>query len=416
MSNKISVLFFIKKTKTNKLGLAPIYIRITINGERFELATGKNTDVMKWSSEAGKIIGKSEDASSVNAHLDALKVKVFNIETALTKKSEILNVQDFKNKFLGTDEKQRMLISIFELHNKKMKALVPNQYSENTLKKFKTTLKHLQEFILKEYNMTDIAISRINIAFINDFDFYLRAVKSCNNNSTVKYVRNFSKIIRECYQNEWIARDPFYNYKFTLEHVEIEFLAQHEIDSMYAREFSITRLELVRDIYIFSCYTGLAYIDIDQLTKDNLVIGIDGSKWIFKNRQKTDIASHIPLLPIAEEILEKYKNHPRSVDKGKLLPILSNQKMNSYLKEIADICGIKKELTFHSSRHTFGTTVTLANGVPIESVSKMLGHGSLRTTQHYARVLDLKVSDDMNALKQKLSGAANKTVAKIVVN
>ena len=178
---------------------------------------------------------------------------------------------------------------------------------------------------------------------------------------------------------------------------------QDELDVIYNKQFSTARLNQVKDIYLFSCFTGLAYIDVKKLKKDNISIGIDGNKWIFTHRQKTDTASKIPLLPIAEEIIENYANHPQCLNEGKLLPILSNQRMNSYLKEIADVCGINKDLTFHTARHTFATTVTLSNGVPIETVSKMLGHTNIKTTQHYAKILDKKVSHDMEQLKQVLS-------------
>ena len=186
-------------------------------------------------------------------------------------------------------------------------------------------------------------------------------------------------------------------------------MVEEELEVMANKEIKFERLALVRDIFLFSCYTGLAYIDVKQLSSLNINIGIDGFKWIFTNRQKTDTKSNIPLLPMAEEIIAKYKDHPQCINQGKLLPILSNQKMNAYLKELADMCGIQKELTFHIARHTFATSVTLTNGVPIESVSKMLGHKNLRTTQHYAKILDKKVSEDMQILRLKL-GVKNSEV------
>jgi site-specific recombinase XerD len=198
-----------------------------------------------------------------------------------------------------------------------------------------------------------------------------------------------------------LDKDPFVNYKSKFREVVRAFLSQDEIDAIAAKKFSIERLDQVRDIFLFSCYTGLAYIDVKQLTRNNIGVGIDAEKWIFTSRQKTDTQSNIPLLPMAEEVLNKYKNHPQSNNEKSLLPVLSNQKMNSYLKEIADVCGITKELTFHIARHTFATTVTLTNGVSIESVSKMLGHRSIKTTQHYAKILDRKVSDDMKQLREK---------------
>ncbi|MBC7525152.1 MAG: integrase catalytic domain-containing protein, partial [Flavobacterium sp.] len=211
------------------------------------------------------------------------------------------------------------------------------------------------------------------------------------------------KVIKICLDNDWITKNPFSNYKAKLNEVEREFLSELEINNLINKDFSIQRLALVRDIFVFSCFTGLAYIDVKNLTLNHINIGIDGNKWIFTHRQKTETPSKIPLLPIPEMLIEKYKSHPQCVNQNKLLPILTNQRMNSYLKEIAAACGINKELTFHIARHTFATTVTLSNGVPIETVSKMLGHKNIQTTQHYAKVLEKKVSEDMKILRDKFS-------------
>lgn len=215
--------------------------------------------------------------------------------------------------------------------------------------------------------------------------------------------------------NDWIEKDPFLKYKGKVREVERVYLSQEEIESILNKEFKIRRLELVRDMFLFSCFTGLAYIDVFNLTKSNIIIGIDGNKWVSTHRQKTESVSKIPILPVTQMVIDKYENHPLCLNENRLLPILSNQKMNAYLKEIADICEIDKELTFHIARHTFATTVTLTNGVPIESVSKMLGHKNLRTTQHYAKVLDKKVSEDMKILKEKFT-ADNFTNHKLMYN
>jgi site-specific recombinase XerD len=251
--------------------------------------------------------------------------------------------------------------------------------------------------------VNDISINKIDYAFVTEFEFYLRSVKKCNNNTAVKYVRNFRKIIKICLDNDWLDKDPTTRYEGKMKEVERDFLTEEELLKIYNKKISSERLQLVRDIFIFSCYTGLAYIDVKGLKKDHIGIGIDGEKWIFKNRQKTETKSKIPILPIAEEIIEKYSNHPKCLNENSILPILTNQKMNAYLKEIGDLCDIPKEITFHMARHTFATSVTLTNGVPIETVSKMLGHKNLHTTQHYAKVLDRKVSEDMSLLKHKLS-------------
>ena len=402
MSNKISILFLAKSSRALKNGLLPVYLRLTYQGKRLELSTGKFVDKSKWSPTAGKIKSNSEESRLINSHLDTLRNKVYEVENILLRKSNNINLAEFKNNFLGIEENAHMLLEEFHIHNNKMQCLIPSQYSINTLKKFKTTLNHVEEFLKFKYKIKDIKISKIDISLINEFDYYLRTEKNCNNNSTIKYVRNFGKIVQNCFNNDWIEKNPFAKYKSKLEVVEKDILDKFELEKMYSKVFTIERLDVVKDLYLFACFTGLSFVDIEKLTASNLTIGIDGNQWIHTHRQKTKIRSNIPLLPIPQSIIEKYKNHPKCIEKGILLPLLSNQKMNSYLKEIADICGINKELTFHSSRHTFATTVTLANGVPMESVSKMLGHSSLRTTQMYAKILDSKVSEDMEILKDKL--------------
>jgi len=391
----------VKSSKATKSGLVPIYQRITINGARIELSTSKFVERSKWNASAGKIKGTNEEARLINSHLDILRSKVYETENWMINNSQDINAQTFKNKFLGVEEKQRQLILIFEDHNKRMKELIGSTFANNTFKKYETTLSHIKEFLKVQYNLNDISIKRVDIAFINDFDFFLRHTKKCNNNSTIKYIRNFGKIIKQCYVNGWLERDPMLNYKGKVKEIERVYLAQEEIELLLNKEFKIKRLELVRDMFLFSCFTGLAYIDVYNLTNSNIIIGIDGEKWISTKRQKTESPSRIPILPVSQMIIDKYENHPQCKNEGKLLPILSNQKMNAYLKELADVCEIDKELTFHIARHTFATIVTLTNGVPIESVSKMLGHKNIRTTQHYAKVLDKKVSEDMKILKDK---------------
>ena len=403
MKHKMSILFYVKSSKAAKNGLLPIYQRITINSVRLELSTNRFVEKSKWNTSAGKMKGNSEEARLINSHLDLLKIKIYETEKHFLNNNLEINAQTFKNKLLGVEEKQRKLISIFEQHNIRMKELIGKEYSINTFKKYETTISHTKEFLKHQYSINDISITQINIAFLNDFDFYLRTIKNCNNNSTIKYMRNFGKIVKQCYVNGWIEKDPYLNYKGKVKEVERVFLSQEDIETLINKEIKIQRLDLVRDMFLFSCFSGLAYIDVFNLKKYNIVRGIDGDKWISTHRQKTDVASKIPILPVTKMIIDKYENHPQSINQDKLLPILSNQKMNAYLKELADICNIDKELTFHIARHTFATTVTLTNGVPIESVSKMLGHKNLRTTQHYAKVLDRKVSDDMQLLKQKLS-------------
>jgi site-specific recombinase XerD len=401
MKAKITVHIYAKTSKANKNGQLPIYFRLTVNGERFEFSTKKFVEKSKWSSEQSKMKGNSDEARTLNNYLDLIKSKVFDIQMELLHKNEKLSIENFKSRLTGTHERERMIIPIYQSHNDKIKDLIGNGYAYGTLERFKISLKHLQEFILWKYNVSDISINKIDYAFVTEFEFYLRSVKKCNNNTAVKYVRNFRKIIKICLDNDWLDKDPTTRYEGKMKEVERDFLTEEELLKIYNKKISSERLQLVRDIFIFSCYTGLAYIDVKGLKKDHIGIGIDGEKWIFKNRQKTETKSKIPILPIAEEIIEKYSNHPKCLNENSIMPILTNQKMNAYLKEIGDLCDISKEITFHMARHTFATSVTLSNGVPIETVSKMLGHKNLHTTQHYAKVLDKKVSEDMQILKDK---------------
>lgn len=234
-------------------------------------------------------------------------------------------------------------------------------------------------------------VLEISPAFVSNYEFWLRTVKKCANNTAVKYIKNFQKIVNICLANDWIQKNPFTSYKAKLTPVTPNFLDENQLVVIQNKVFRTERLTLVRDMFLFSCYTGLAYIDIQKLTSDNISVGLDGARWISTKRTKTKIDVRLPILLIAEEILLKYKDHPKCLNEGKVLPILSNQKMNEYLKEISDLCEIGFDLTFHTARHTFATTVTLSNGVPLETVSKMLGHSSLKMTQHYAKILDRKI-------------------------
>lgn len=402
MINKtFSLLFYVKKGKKLTNGKAPIYLRITIDGKRREITTKRHIEPEKWNVEAQKVNGTSDEVKALNAYLKTFEQDVYETQHNLLKDKQAVTTEGLKNKLLGVDQRSRMLIPIFQDHNNKIATLVGNEFAPGTLERYKTSLKHTVDFLKWKYKVSDIDIKKIDHAFITEYEFYLRSVRKCANNSAVKYVKNFGKIIRICLANGWIEKNPFANYKAKVKEVERTFLSEEELQKIRSKDFKNKRLSYVRDIFLFSCFTGLAYADVKKLSIHDLVKGIDGETWIQTNRQKTDTKSSIPLLPLAIEMIEKYKDHPKCKNENRVLPILSNQKMNSYLKEIADVCEINKDLTYHIARHTFATTVTLSNGVPIETVSKMLGHKDLKITQHYAKIVDRKVSDDMKALKEK---------------
>jgi site-specific recombinase XerD len=403
MNKTFNLLFFVKKSKIKANGTAPIYIRITIDGKPKEIASKRYIQPDKWDNKLQKVSGSSEEVKSLNMYLKTLEQQVYDAHHTLMKDKTIATASSLKTKLQGTEQRARMLVSIFQEHNDKVETLVGQEFAPGTLERYKTSLKHTIEFIQWKYSVSDIDIKDIDHAFITEYEFFLRSVRKCANNTAVKYIKNFKKIVKLCISNGWLDKDPFVNYKAKIREVEREFLSQEEIQTIYEKVFVTERLNQVKDIFVFACFTGLAYIDVKQLTLSNISIGIDGGKWIFTHRQKTETASRIPLLPIPSELIQKYAEHPQCINENKLLPVLSNQKMNSYLKEIADVCGIQKDLTFHIARHTFATTLTLTNGVPIETVSKMLGHTNIKTTQHYAKILDKKVSDDMQVLRDKFS-------------
>ena len=254
-----------------------------------------------------------------------------------------------------------------------------------------------------KYKIADVDIDKLNYEFISEYEFWLKSVRKCGHNTTMKYLANFKKIVLRCLKNGWLQKDPFLGFNMAKREVERTALTEYELEKLSNIKFSIERLEIVKNIFLFSCYSGLAYADVLKLKRSEIAAGIDGEKWIFTKRQKTDVSSRIPLLPAALEIINRFEGHPQCKEKDRVLPVLSNQKMNSYLKEIADACGISKNLTYHIARHTFATTVTLSNGVPIETVSKMLGHRNIKTTQHYAKILDKKISEDMKIIRNKYS-------------
>jgi site-specific recombinase XerD len=404
MKTTFSLLFYLKKPKNHQNGLVPIYLRITVNGKRAETTSGRECIPANWNCSAGRLRGTKEDVKSLNAYLDNLQSQVYEAHRVMTENNDIVTSESLKNKLLGKSSKARMLVDIFTDHNQKMKGLIGRGYSKGTLTCFETTLKHTQDFLEWKYQLTDLDIKKIDHDFITNYQYYIRSEKKCGNNSTVKYIKNFKKIIRICIASGWLTSDPFVNFKANMKVVDKIYLSQDELQKMSRKDFLNDRLNQVRDIFLFSCFTGLAYADVQKLKRSEIVMGDDDELWVITKRQKTATPSRIPLLPTAVMILNRYEDHPVCSNNGKALPVSSNQKMNAYLKEIAGICGISKEMTYHTARHTFATTVTLSNGVPIETVSKMLGHTNIKTTQHYAKILDLKVSQDMASLKQKYVG------------
>ena len=403
MEPKMIILFIGKKSRITRHGLLPIYLRVTIEGKRFEVTTHHHVEPYLWSSAGGKVKGKSDSALETNIALDEIKKRVYDYKERILFENRNFSVNALREKWFGEDQNKRTLLGVFRLSIMDLEKLVlKGIYKKSTLIKYKTTEKHLVEFIQWRNNGCDILLTDLHMEFANSFQYYLQAEKGLSINSSGKMIKNLKKVIRDCVDREWLDKDPFWNYKVKHIDPKIPYLSSEELRMLEEKEIMIKRLAVVRDIFLFSCYTGFAYIDVATLTSVHIKVGVDGKKWLIKPRQKTGISERVPLLPPALRILEKYAGSS-DLKNRKLLPVPSNQKVNAYLKELADICEITTRITFHIARHTFATTIALQNGVPIDSVSKMLGHRSIKTTQIYAKVNDKKISDDTKVLYRKFS-------------
>jgi site-specific recombinase XerD len=405
LEKSFGLLYFLKKSR-KKTKERYVYIRITVDGTSREISTKRKWLPERWNQSVGRATGTKEDVRSLNAYLDSLTEKVYQAKMSLIELGMPITAENLKNVLLSKGETKKLILEIFRSHNRQMETLVGRDYAPGTLERYRTSYDHTKAFIQWKYNVDDLNIRDLNYELISDYEYWLKSIRQCSHNTSMKYLGNFKKIVLLCVRKGWLKYDPFIGFKLAKKEVVRVPLTQGEVDKIDEKVFGSERVNIVKDIFLFSCYTGLAYIDVKKLKRSQIVTGVDGEKWITSNRQKTDTPINIPLLPKAIEIVDRYNHHPKCQNAGVVLPVSSNQKMNEYLKEIADLCGISKRLTFHIARHTFATTITLTNGVPIETVSKMLGHKSLKQTQHYAKIVDTKISQDMQVLKEKLSKAS----------
>jgi len=397
----LAILFYLKNEKRKSNSEVPIYMRITVNQKRSEMAIQRYVDPAKWNRSGGYVKGTKQDIRELNEYLDLQRSRVYKAQRELIEDNKQVTAVALRNRVQGKTEEQKTLLEVFEYHNRLMAEKVPSEYSPSTVKRYKTTLGHVKAYIKYKYKTEDLLLTQLNHKFITEFDHYFRTVRGCNHNSSIKYIKNFRKVVNMAVKNDWLRKDPFDMFSVKLKPVQRDFLTEDELKQLEKVEISVHRLDQVRDIFVFACYTGYAYVDVANLTNENLRKGIDGDLWVYSNREKTSTKSNVPLLPKAIEIIEKYKDHPAANVKGTLLPVLSNQKMNAYLKEIAITAKINKHLTFHLARHTFATLM-LTKGVSIETVAEMMGHLNIRTTQIYAKVVERKVSEEMNILKHRL--------------
>lgn len=402
METKItfSILFWLNVTKS-KNDIAPIYARVTVNGRRAEISLKRSCLVDSWDHDAHRIKGRKAEKTSINAYLDRIYSRLLDCQEALQKENKLINAKAIKARFLGLDDTSKSLTDILDYHNEHMEDVL----KPGTLKNYKTTERYLKEYLNKEVRTSNTYLKDLSYAFVIDFEKFLRRKKDqkgkmqLTNNGIMKHMERFKKLVNLAIKLEWMHKNPFRDYKMKFKKFDRAFLNTLELKKLEDIVFTNATLEKTKDIFLFACYTGLSYIDVKQLSRNHLVKGIDGRDWIHCIREKSQTSMKIPLLEKAKTILDKY---PTNTESEFLLPIFSNQKTNKYLKDIAIQCDIHKKLSFHVARHTFATTVTLSNGVPIETVSKLLGHTKLSTTQIYARVVEQKIGEDMDKLQLKL--------------
>ena len=406
LNQKFSIKFWLNSQRA-KNDLAPIYIQISLDGNRSNISTSYFVDAKNWNKKVMRLTTTDNQSKLINSELGKTFNELEQIYTKALINEEPITAADIKDRFIGADsipqEKEKSILDIFEYHNLTMEEqLKIGKIASKTYIRYVITKKKIEAFMKYQYKRTDMNLSEIRFKFASEFDHYLITMDRVSTNTAHKYIKNLKKVMNLAVAMEWLQVNPINQFKCSYEAPERIVLTQEELDTLIQKDFGIERLNEVRDIFIFCCYTGFAYVDVYKFPYNAVSKGIDGNTWLSTSRQKTGTKENVPLLTIPLEIIEKYRDHPYCLRYDKLLPVNSNQRYNGYLKEIAEICGIKKKITTHIARHTFATTVTLANGVPIETVSAMLGHKDIRTTQIYAKVLEQKVSQDMELLKNKL--------------
>ncbi len=402
MNNKstFSILFVAQKGKLKANGKAPILARVTVNGEMVHLATRLDVDPDRWLGKECRTPGKSAEDKYINETLDNYRNVIRNKYNELFFRGEAITAMRLKSILTSRSDEAKRLLVLFDEFNEDYKALVGKETTHKTYTRYLLTRRRLAEFMAAKYKVKDILLTDINTKFINDFYIYLRTVDGKNgHNYHMKMIQRFRTVFKTAKDNGWVQTDPFGGFKISMEETHREHLTIDELGALMSKEMTSERLQRVKDIFVFSCFTGLAYTDVRGLKKSEVVMGNDGRLWIDTRRDKTKVAVYVPLLDIPRAILERYAD---TTSHDRLLSIPANQKVNDYLKEIAAICGIDKNLTFHIARHTFATTVTLENGVALETVQKMLGHKNIRTTQVYAKMTKRRIGMEMENLADVL--------------
>lgn len=405
-TDRFSVHFKIRNERA-KHGKAPVFLGLAVNGEKIYIALKSlRVESIHWDMARGCGKTPTRQGKEINNYLEEIRMVIREHYRALELGGAPITAGAIKNAFLGNEEKEDQIYfsQLITYHNEQGETLL----APGTMRHYLVTQRYLVKFFELRWGKSDISLTTLDYKFIADFELFLYNhkpkdhQKPMDTNGVLKHLIRLKKMTNLAVKLKWLQADPFQGFKMKRKRVEKDFLDEWELTAIENKELRLERLRIVRDLFVFSCYTGLSYVDLANLKNENIVRGIDGELWIQTCRQKTLTPVKTPILIKAKEILDRYQKDIRAESKGILFPVFSNQKVNSYLKEIADLCGIGKNLTFHVARHTFATTVTLSNGVPIETVSRMLGHNKLSTTQIYARVLEKKISDDMAVLKRKL--------------
>lgn len=399
MRSTFKVLFYLKRNAPKKNGLIPVMCRITVNGKISQFSCKLDVEEKTWNIELGRVSGRSTVAQETNRMLDKIRVGINKAYQDICDKDNYVTAEKVRNVFLGMGMNHETLLAVFRQHNEDYEKQVGKIKSLRSYWKYCIVYKHLEEFIKQRYKVSDIALKELAHAFITDFELFLRTEKNHCNNTVWSYMMPFRSIIFMAINNGWLQRDPFYAYSITKEETKRGFLSKEEINLLIKGTFKKPSYTLIRDLFIFCTFTGLSWTDMANLTEANLQTSFDGHLWLNTNRQKTGVETNIRLLDVAKHIIEKYDG----MDKGdKLLPVPCYDNCKNSIKVIAKKCGIEKNVTWHMSRHTYATTVCLSNDVPIETLSKMLGHRSIRTTQIYAKITAEKVSRDMEKLAQRI--------------
>jgi site-specific recombinase XerD len=400
-----SLVCYLRKSNVLKSGEVPVYMRITVNKQSVLLTMQGSVLPSLWSQAKERSRGKDKAAQELNLYIDAVKSKLYQIYRDLEIDGKSISPQIVKDIFLGNNKEDegKTLVEVHTEHNERCRKLINTEYSPSTIYKFDASLKFLKLFMKEEYGKENIPLSKLNPDFIRRYEVFLKTERGCNNNSTIKHLKIFKKVVRIALANDWMQKDPFASIKFHLDEVHVDFLTMEELETLANKELPIKRLSQVRDVFVFCAFSGLAFVDVKSLRQEHIIKDGNGRMWIRKPREKTNNMCNIPLLQIPQTILERYKDDKNCQLTGQLLPVPTNQKFNAYLKELADLCGINKRLTSHVARHSAATSVFLANKVSMENVAKMLGHSSTRMTQHYARVLDQSIAEDMDNVEAALS-------------